>query len=68
MTDERFAFIAEQITANGWSYDATNGQFVMTRGDKRGTVKWQDVLALIPDSSLGDLLDAYADHRKRTDA
>jgi hypothetical protein len=69
MTDERFAFIAGQIAANGWSYDAAAGQFVMVRGDERGTVKWQDVIALIPgDSSLGDLLDAYADHRKRTDA
>jgi hypothetical protein len=67
MTDERFAFIGEQITANGWAYDAATGQFVMARGDERGNVKWRDVIALIPDPSLGDLLDAYAERRKRTD-
>lgn len=63
MTDERFAFIGERITAKGWAYDAVNGQFVMVLNDEPVRVKWQDVIALIPELSLGDLLDAYAERR-----
>jgi hypothetical protein len=67
VTDERFAFIAEQITAKGWAYDAVSGQFVMDLNDERVRVDWQDVIALISGMSLGDLLDAYAERRNRTD-
>lgn len=67
MTDERFAFVGEQIAAKGWAYDAVNGQFVKALDDERIRVKWQDVIVLISEMSLGDLLDAYAERRNGTD-
>jgi hypothetical protein len=66
MTDERFTEIDKKIEANGWSYDADNKRFIVVRGDERGIVKWHSIITLIPDPSLGELLDAYADRRKRT--